>query len=62
MQRFYEGAVLHDRRRKGLGAKGQDSNKRAQTAWVNGREVRTVRLHKYYGYYCCDTFSTGLAM
>lgn len=38
MQRFYEGAVLHDRRRKGpSGARGQDS------AWVNGREVRECR-------------------
>lgn len=33
MQRFYEGAVLHDRRKGPSGARGQDS------AWVNGREV-----------------------
>lgn len=55
MQRFYEGAVLHDRRRKGLGAEGRDSNRRTETAWVNGREVRTVGLHEHYGY-CWEFF------
>ncbi len=41
MQRFYEGAVLHDRRRKGpSGRRVQDS------AWVNGREVDSSYLLK----------------
>lgn len=38
MQRFYEGAVLHDRRKGPSGARGQDS------AWVNGREVSGVQF------------------
>lgn len=41
MQRFYEGAVLHDRRKGPSGARGQDS------AWVNGREVSFVRKIKF---------------
>lgn len=39
MQRFYEGAVLHDRRKGPSGARGQDS------AWVNGREVSRAKFN-----------------
>eukprot|EP00752_Nemacystus_decipiens_P003763 g3464.t1 len=40
MQRFYEGAVLHDRRKGSSGARPQDA------AWVNGREVDASYLLK----------------
>lgn len=42
MQRFYEGAVLHDRRRRD----GRGTNKGVRTAWVNGREVDDSYLLK----------------
>lgn len=48
MQRFYEGAVLHDRRRRGI--KGQDSTQGTETAWVNGREVSILRLRRGHAF------------
>ncbi|CAB1112153.1 unnamed protein product [Ectocarpus sp. CCAP 1310/34] len=42
MQKFYEGALLHDRRNIKSGAKGQGAKRKTRTAWVNGREVCAV--------------------
>lgn len=42
MQKFYEGALLHDRRNIKSDAKGQGAKRKTRTAWVNGREVCAV--------------------
>ncbi|CAM9518217.1 unnamed protein product [Ectocarpus sp. 13 AM-2016] len=46
MQKFYEGALLHDRRKMKSDAKGQGSKRKTRTAWVNGREVDASYLLK----------------
>ncbi|CAM9263631.1 unnamed protein product [Ectocarpus fasciculatus] len=46
MQKFYEGALLHDRRNIKSDAKGQRAKRKTRTAWVNGREVDASYLLK----------------
>ncbi|CAM9201262.1 unnamed protein product [Ectocarpus sp. 8 AP-2014] len=46
MQKFYEGALLHDRRKIKSDAKGQGAKRKTRTAWVNGREVDASYLLK----------------